>query len=231
LNVVRFDAFSASNSVGTYHEENQDSYLTDPENFVFAVADGVGGYEGAKEASSIAVEMLKSDSALLADEEAFKNSILEIHSKIQDEAKRLHHSNMGTTIAAARIFPKSDGGGKMICANVGDSPVLLFSGSDVKVVYTDDSYRESEPGNMSAIVQYLGADCDLDVHVRETAYKKNDVLLLCSDGVTDNLVESPGNYKTLASLVSHGSSAKQIVESAMRAEIKPDDMTVILAYF
>jgi PPM family protein phosphatase len=225
--LTKFDAYSDSNSVGAYHEENQDSYLVDQQNLLVAVADGVGGYDGAKEASTLAIEMLKSDSAILVDTEGFRKSILEIHEKILDEAKRRHFRNMGTTIAAARIFPKNSGG-KVICANAGDSPILLFFGRSAKAMYHDDSMRGNNPGDMSAIVQYLGADADLDVHVKEAEYNEKDILLLCSDGITDNLVKTAGKYDELAALASQESSARPIVESAMRDGRKRDDMTVIV---
>lgn len=218
-----------SNSIGLNHPENQDSYLVDGENLLFAIADGVGGYRGAKQASSMAVEKLRSDSRTLVDEESLRDCISIVHADIRKESERLGFLNMGTTLSLVKVISVGNEG-KVLCANVGDSPILFFSGKSMERMYYDDSFRSADPMEMFGIVQYIGLDCDLQIHVKESNYSSGDVLLLCSDGITDNLVGLDRKYDVLANLVVNG-SAKEIAQKAVQTGFKPDDMTVILLRF
>ena len=228
---ITFDAFSLSNSVGPLHSENQDSYLADGENLLFAVADGVGGYKGAKQASELAVKVLAKDTSKIVDERSATSCLEDIHSKIQNKAAVLNHPNMGTTIALAKVLATD--GARVLAANVGDSPILLFRGDgSCSRLYTDDSYRGSDPLSMFGIIQYLGLDMEIEVHTKITACEKGDVLLICSDGITDNLLvgERP-DQSTLSQIVRRYRSAERLVQAAIERGYKPDDMTAILVFF
>lgn len=214
-----------------YHAENQDSYVEDSENLIFAVADGVGGYSGAKEASSMAIESLKSNALRIVDEGTFSEVIATIHWGIQEKARKLGFVNMGTTLAAAKVLQKDDYSAVVLCANVGDSPILLFSRGVVKQVYVDDSHRSLDRRAMFGITQYLGLDLDLDIHVSRLRCMAGDVLLLCSDGITDNLVAAYGDYDELSRLMLNHPSSEKVVKKAMQTGLKPDDMTAVLVFF
>ena len=190
-----FSAYSTSNTLGPLHLENQDSYLTDQNHLLFAVADGLGGYSGAKEASDLAIDGLSKRADAISDDASFQTSLREIHVEIEERAKKLHYQNMGTTIAAAKVLPGDLDGGTLITANVGDSPVLFFpavsseTGEQFRKAYTDDSHRERNPSSMFGVIQYLGLpDCEIKVHTSRFHYANGDILLICSDGVTDNLL-------------------------------------------
>ena len=237
---VVFSAYSISNSLGPMHTENQDTYLTDQDLGLFAVADGVGGYGGAKEASELAIGGLKKRAYMISENESSFQSVLrEIHEEIEQRANRLHIENMGTTIAAAKVFPDDSGkGGLIITANVGDSPILFFpnktdAAERCMKVYIDDSHRDEYPFSMSGIIQYLGLpEWEIDVHTFKFRYATGDIVLICSDGVTDNLVlrnqEGRDPLSKLGSIVRDSRSAQRVAESAIAAGIKPDDMTAIL---
>ena len=77
--LVRFDAYSASNSIGSGHSENQDSYLADMSALIFAVADGVGGYEGGKVASDLAIGALRNRAGEIQNEFVAKAVLEDIH--------------------------------------------------------------------------------------------------------------------------------------------------------
>ncbi|MDA4129779.1 MAG: SpoIIE family protein phosphatase [Thaumarchaeota archaeon] len=241
--MVRFDVYSGSNSIGPGHSENQDSYLTDLSTQTFAVADGVGGYAGGKEASSLAMASLRNKAGGIQNEFSMASSLEEIHEQLLHTAKSLNHQNMGTTIAVAKVFPDfSTGmGGKVLTANAGDSPILLFSAasdSDSYLrVFVDDSLRDKSPGSMFGVIQYLGMESDLElkVHTMSSEYHSGDILLLCTDGVSDNLLgervySQHGSVGDVSELVKRHGSAQMIVEEALRARIKPDDMTALLVF-
>jgi PPM family protein phosphatase len=221
-----FDSFSKSNSIGPHHSENQDSYLVDKQNLLFAVADGVGGYPGAKEASSLAIELLQKDASRIIDEETLAKSVNGIHEAILKRARSLHFQNMGTTIAIAKIFSSNR---QALIGNVGDSPILLFRDNSLDLIHVDDSQRSFDPLSMYGIIQYLGLECKLDIHVRTLQFEQGDVLLLSSDGITDNLLNSRNAKQKLVSLVKMR-SAEKIVDSAIEEGLKPDDMTAVLVF-
>ena len=226
MHPVRSDSFSQSNSIGLHHEENQDSYLVDDQNLLFAIADGVGGYSGAKEASSIAIDLLARSATRISDENSLTQCVREIHDEILRRSTKLHFPNMGTTLAVTKILPREE---KAIIGNVGDSPILLLRGSSLDSIYEDDSHRSRDPLSMFGIVQYLGLECDLNIHTRILSYMHGDVLLLCSDGITDNLLNSKGGKEKLTSFIKSG-SAQSIVRSALEEGLKPDDMTALLVF-
>jgi PPM family protein phosphatase len=212
--------------VGPNHSENQDSFIVDEKNLLFAVADGVGGYSGAKEASSIAVELLAKNASRISDEKTLADLIMMIHYQIIKRSRQLHFPNMGTTLAVAKIIPEK---GSVIIGNVGDSPILLFRGNLMESVYEDDSHRSYDPLSIYGVIQYLGLEQELDIHTKTLQYASGDTLLLCSDGITDNLLSSNGGKEKLVSLVKLR-SAEKIVNSALNEGLKPDDMTAVLIF-
>lgn len=220
----RFDAFTESNSIGLHHSENQDSFLVDNTNLLAAVADGVGGYAGAKDASSYAISFLKKNAERIKNEESLELIINQMHQGIRELARKLRFANMGTTLATIKLLPEES---QALVGNVGDSPILLFRENEMVPVYEDDSNRSSDPSSMFGIIQYLGLDCKLQVHTKIIEFSHGDVLLLCTDGITDNLLNSKGGKEKLA-LLATAFGAKEIVRSSIEQGIKPDDMTAVL---
>ena len=178
----------------------------------------------------MAVDLLKLNANQIVDEATFRNVISDIHSKINERAQELGFMNMGTTLAAAKLLKGKDDSKVALCANVGDSPILLFSGWSVEKMYVDDSHRELDRSAVFGITQYLGLDWDLDIHISKRRCIEGDILLLCSDGITDNLAAS-GDYDTLSKLMLNHPSAERIVKQAMQSGLKPDDMTALLVFF
>ncbi len=221
--------FSDSNSVGGFHSENQDSLFASVTNFVFTIADGVGGYLGAKEASEIAVQIIKDRLMILDSEKALETCVLEIDRKIKERAKELHNLGMGTTLALAKVLPESK---TILTANVGDSPIFLIKGGEDKVIllYKDDSERFEDPGNMWSINQYLGFGGRVTIHIKSTDYDKEDILLLCSDGISDNILGTTNDISKLRDLVLKNKSAKALVEIAMETGLKSDDMSAVIVF-
>ena len=226
--MVRHDEYSESNSVSVNHPENQDSLLVDEEHLVFAVADGVGGYEGAKLASELAVKTLEQRMKGITNEEELRTCLQEMHTEMLAKAKELGYPLMGTTIAVTKIFEE---GRTILSANVGDSPIFLIRAGEATPLYYDDSQRFKNPKNTWSLTQYVGFGPEnLEVHSRTTAFREGDVLLLCSDGVSDNILAHDMNLGVISELVTKR-SAKDLVKKAMSAGVKHDDMSAILLFF
>ncbi len=226
---ITFDYYSDTNSVSEFHSENQDSLFASVSKLVFAVADGVGGYLGAKEASQIAVDIIKDSPTNLDSEESMDSCLGDIAKRIKERSRELHYGGMGTTLALAKVIPEKR---TVITANVGDSPIFLVKSveNNVILLYKDDSLRFEDPDNMWSIIQYLGFDGRLSIHTKSTHYENGDILLLCSDGISDNVLGRGNNVSRLADLVKENKSAKALVQIAMDTGLKSDDMTAILVF-
>jgi serine/threonine protein phosphatase PrpC len=146
-----------------------------------------------------------------------------------DRARKLRYSGMGTTLALAKIVPDKK---EILTANVGDSPIFLVSKDDIVPIYKDDSMRFEDPTNMWSIVQYLGFDVGeaLNVHSTTRNYKEGDILLLCSDGVSDNILGTSNNLERLRNVVSETRNARELVIKAIEVRLKEDDMSAILIF-
>ncbi len=165
---------------------------------------------------------------VLNTEEDLCSCLLEINEAILVQARKLRYEGMGTTLALAKIEPENK---KILTANVGDSPIFLVSKEDITPVYKDDSMRFEDPTNMWSIIQYLGIDQEvLTVHTMTTNYCEGSILLLCSDGVSDNILGTSNNLAKLRNVVNETRSARELVREAMRTELKADDMSAILIF-
>jgi len=147
--------------VGMRRENNEDNYLVLPEQNLFAVFDGMGGYAAGEVASAIAANEVKEFFRLTAvDEEAtwpFKaerdrsydeNRLLTgvklANARILEAgeedggAKR----NMGTTAAVVHFIERNGTGPKALVAHVGDSRVYLFRDGALQRITVDHSLVE-----------------------------------------------------------------------------------------
>ena len=194
--------------VGCQRQNNEDRYSywepVSEEEFLrkgrlAMVADGMGGYEGGQEASRIAVETVEQvyASTLLNDydpQALLKTGFLAAHQRIQEQAIRdpaLH--GMGTTCTAIVLL-----GNNLFYAHVGDSRLYMVRDGSMSVLTRDHSYvsRLVQDGILSAeeaeshpqrhiLTAALGSGAEVfpDTAPKPIGLKKNDVLLLCTDGL------------------------------------------------
>lgn len=98
---------------------------------------------------------------------------------------------MGTTLVTTVVKD-----GKALVGNVGDSRAYLIRGDEIRQITED--HIETEYHGMAGHLrksQYLynvigGQDNEIDVDVFELELSPDDVLLLCTDGLTDELSDS-----------------------------------------
>jgi protein phosphatase len=99
---------------------------------------------------------------------------------------------MGTTVVA---MVASRGRPLMTYANVGDSRIYLIRGGSIEQLTRDDSWANiwdaTDPDNPArkamkhVLTKALGAEDDVDFEVRDRELRDGDVMLLCSDGLTN----------------------------------------------
>lgn len=171
---------------------------------LFIVADGMGGRNAGEVASKIAVESIV---AYLQNHEKMeepKCSVGEILGAAIKEANlRVHkmsmenedYEGMGTTLSAVLIK-----GNVMVLGHVGDSRIYFFRDGKLEQITADHSYvaelvrtgaitkdeAKSHP-KKNFIYRNLGYEDVVDVDIACKEFRIDDKLMLCSDGLSNQL--------------------------------------------
>ncbi len=184
-----------------------DSKESDNNIQIFAVFDGMGGEACGEVASALGAETLAAaHSKYLAENSGpltklvgdfFKDSC----KAIEDKAKELEKAIIGTTCALACFYK-----GKLFAANIGDSRTYYYTNgrlSQISKDHTEAQYlidkgvltAEEARGSAAkhGLMRFLGMPTDFQplaaYYSRPIVPKSGDVLLLCSDGLTDMLYD------------------------------------------
>lgn len=231
----------AITDTGLVRGNNEDSYLLLPEYRLWAVADGMGGYDGGEIASAIAISALKS---AIASAQNLTDAIQASHRAIEQAARDgLGSKGMGSTIVAVQIE-----GDHYQIGWVGDSRAYLYRENcnetdpcSLCCLTKDHSYVQLllDQGLISAheaenhpqknvITQALGGiGKSITVDCVEGKWHTGDIFLLCSDGLSakvsaENMESILGNRS-----ISLADKAGQLLKEALAAG-GDDNITFIL---
>lgn len=173
----------------------------------FCVFDGMGGEEHGDIASFTAASAL--ETALNGPD---GNILLEDLCSVMNDAvcaraQELCSGRMGTTMAMLCFSL-----GKAFVCNIGDSRIYLFRDDKLRQL-SEDHVEELPPGRRwrkPGLTQYIGIPKDellIEPHTAAYDIQKNDVFLICSDGLTDMLTE-----EEICSCIKNHLSAEKIVD-------------------
>ncbi|MDX9917028.1 MAG: Stp1/IreP family PP2C-type Ser/Thr phosphatase [Gudongella sp.] len=194
----------ASTDIGLVRENNQDSmFISKDESLeLFIVADGMGGHKAGEIASSMTVERIVKyirdraprfvtiDDAQTAIVDAVNVANIDVfeHSVTSPEC-----DGMGTTVTLAYAFKN-----KMIIGHVGDSRAYIVRDGGIAQLTEDHSLvnqlirggkiTKQEAVNhpqKNVITRAVGTNGEINVDTIVLNIKKNDVIILCSDGLTN----------------------------------------------
>jgi PPM family protein phosphatase len=193
--------FTGLTDPGLIRAVNQDDYYIDPKGRFFIVADGMGGHAGGQEASKIATQAIQT---YLNDrwesEEApqilLENAFLKANDEIlQDQIKHPERADMGTT--AVVVMFREDQSWR---AHIGDSRLYCLRGAKLNQITEDHTWvaRAMKSGDLTAdqarihpwrhiLSKCLGREDVRQIDVQPLELQPNDRLLLCSDGLTEEL--------------------------------------------
>ena len=190
--------------IGRKRKVNQDYIYTSEEPVgnlpnVFIVADGMGGHNAGDYASKVTVETMLAEMQSSFEKNPtliFRRAIEEANEVIRrraDEDKKLE--GMGTTVVAATISNQM-----MYFANVGDSRLYLIN-QGIQQLTKDHSLVEEmvrlggineeearHHPDKNIITRAIGVKEDVEVDFYEFSLKKGDIILMCSDGLS-NMIE------------------------------------------
>ena len=202
----------AKSDIGKAREMNQDSYyVSDLEKDslkLYILADGMGGYKGGEIASSLAVANAKNyicnnfkktkkdrESILKLVKNAVEYANMVVYEKSQENEEL---QDMGTTLDICLIYNN-----KVFIGHVGDSRVYRIRKNIMRKLTTDHSYVEKlvKEGTITKeeafnhpkknmLMKALGCNAFVEPDVMVKGFLKDDILLMCSDGLTNMLRES-----------------------------------------
>jgi serine/threonine protein phosphatase PrpC len=189
---------------------------------VAVVADGLGSAKEGRVAANRAVDALKQNfpsrprnwNAGRACEEIVRHLDRRLW---QEGLARFESPELASTIAVAALE-----GDRLFALNAGDSRIYLWRENELRQISTD--HREKNPQRHHVLTRALGLAEELSLTFVEIPVQPADLILLCTDGVTDVLDDT-----MLAELLSQNSSALKIVaEAARRAtDENRDDITAV----
>lgn len=234
---------------GNLRRQNQDAYALvslGRDRALMVVCDGMGGAKSGNIASNMAIdvfvsEIRRSQKLAVSTERAEKilRAALELANKAVFEQSQLgdEYSGMGTTLVAALIMKNT-----AVIINVGDSRAYHFSPTGVKLVTRDHSIVEmmvqrgeltreqakSYPGK-NLITRAVGTEAEITADVFVQELKRDDCLLLCSDGLSNEMADQEMLFE-----VAHGvrkSDCCQRLLNIAKNRGAPDNVTVTLAAF
>ncbi|MET0790379.1 MAG: protein phosphatase 2C domain-containing protein, partial [Polyangiaceae bacterium] len=224
---------------GKKRSVNEDSLLLLHDHGVFAVADGMGGYNGGEVASSLAVNTiretferksfgteLQSNQPLPRRSRELACSLLEANRAILTLAREKPElSEMGTTLVAARFSPNKQ---RVYVGNVGDSRCYRFRDGKLAQLTTDHTMRSlGDTGpTKNQLYRAIGVKQSVDIDIIVDVPEAEDVYLLCSDGLPK--MASEAEIETiLASEPDLDLAANRLIEFANEAGGR-DNVTVVL---
>ena len=230
---------SSKTHIGLVRKANQDDLGTLAEQGIFIVADGMGGHAGGGIASQTAISSL-----LEYYKQAGNNSY-----STASMAQAIHHAHqsvltksfqdpelyeMGTTLLVMHLQ-----GQTALLGHVGDSRIYLYRNQKLVQLTRDHSLRqeqldakiitEEQAKNFpykNIITRTIGISPTTRPDIQEIVLAKNDIFLLCTDGLHGELSDS----KISSIMAQHPNDMNKLtnvlVESALESGGK-DNVTVL----
>ena len=203
---------------GLVRNNNEDCIRTDDNLGIYLLADGIGGHNAGEVASALAVEavygVLRTNIAHTAVDGYFELMVHAMHAAHWEVSSKalsdLSFARMGTTLVVAVVR-----GHMAYIAHAGDSrcyqfrygtqshpdPLLKSGGNKIKRLTRDHTVGDHQLANgipigeipkkkFHTLTQSVGCGDPPNIDFVITELKQGDLLLLCSDGLTDMLSDA-----------------------------------------
>jgi len=190
--------------IGRRRKQNEDSLFLDDRMGLYVVADGMGGHNAGEVASKLVVETIQdyirqNQSEDLIAEPVGKEARL-LLAGIQLSNRIVHQTalsneayrGMGSTVSAVYFTENT-----FIVANVGDSLIYLIRDGEIEqlavphTLIAEQTQRDPENAELlwsdfkHVLTRAMGVDEKVKADISEVPVLKNDILVICSDGLTD----------------------------------------------
>ena len=203
---------------GNVRENNEDAfYLDSAHGKLFAIADGMGGHKAGEVASQMAIDKMLEvfkqqpipfEGIIPAIRETFEQASLAIDAAAKENPK---YDGMGTTLTLIYVD-----GETLYVGHIGDSRAYLIDSAGIRPITKDHTLvaelvrtgtlteveAKSHP-QRNVIMKAIGSVCKAIPDIHEVDVEEPSVVLICSDGLTDLVVdqEIEENVKYQADLV------------------------------
>lgn len=234
---------SSKTDIGNKRSMNQDYVYCNDEpvgsfHNLYIVADGMGGHKAGDHASKLCVNSMVDSitgSTHKTPVTIFEEAVNAANSLVYQKAKEnIEYEGMGTTMVACTLQEDT-----LYVANIGDSRLYLIDDS-IKQITSDHSLVEEmvKNGNITEsearihprkniITRALGIDENVKADYFEIKVKESDLILMCSDGLSNMIEDDDMEY-----IIRHSSSIQNAVDNLVDKANEnggSDNITVILA--
>jgi protein phosphatase len=220
---------------------NQDLALATSD--LAAVADGMGGHVGGEVAARIAVEHLLEAYRRDRTTEGLLAAVRDANAAIYDRSKSDRNlRGMGTTLTAVAVVGEDpDGRVRLALVNVGDSRGYLLDRADKSIFKLTEDHSVVEEmvksGELTAaeaavhphkhiLTRALGIELEIEADCWELDLDPGSRLLLCSDGLTNELGEEEIAQVLLAKTELESAASELVRMALQRGGI--DNVTVVV---
>ena len=223
--------------IGRKRKGNEDSFFIDDDLRLYIVSDGMGGRQAGEVASRLVTETLrermkrfleKNDARDMADYDdslstegnyiiaSIRHANNAVYQAAQDNEA---YKGMGATVSAVLVSDET-----LIASNVGDSPIYLIRNGAIEDLFVPHTvmaeHQALAPKGAKKlgeqfkhmITRAMGIAETVEPDIFEIQYFEGDVLLICSDGLSDKV--STGEILALVSSAEPKKSCKALVNLA-----------------
>ena len=233
--------YAAATDTGYVRESNQDALFVD--DALAIVADGMGGHAAGEVASAMTVETIYQGFLIQSTLDAVVRSFDTANREVLSDAKtNPDRFGMGTTAICVALLDEPGEGRAPVLFHVGDSRAYQLRDGALRQLTQDHSVAEEwvRMGRLTPeealvhprrhqLTRAIGVDQPLEIDVQSLSIQTGDRVLLCSDGLSNEL--SPEQIATLASAdVSLDEAVQSLVLAAKNAGGRDNISAVLLEF-
>jgi protein phosphatase len=238
--------FASALDMGRARSNNEDAVALDPEARLAVLADGMGGYNAGEVASEMATRLISQGLGRWLRNLASPPAETVLHEAIDDWGRQANqaifqsaqtvpeHQGMGSTLVVAAYT-----GDILVVGHIGDSRAYRLREGQLERLTRDHSLLQEQldagmitaeqaatSTNRNLVTRALGVLEDVDVETHSHEVRTGDILMMCSDGVSD-MVDEPTIARLLREADTLDAACQAIVEAANDAGGK-DNISVVL---
>lgn len=229
----------AATDVGKVRLENEDAYLVQPESGIFAVADGMGGHEAGAMASAVVIDALRkiAEPASVADLlSRCQDRLASANDRLLEIADERGGIIIGATVAALLAWE-----GYYACVWSGDSRIYLVRGGCIQQISRDhtevaeliaEGVLTTEEAQTwprrNVITRAVGVYHELELEVAQGVLEKDDLFVICSDGLTTHVADEE-IFELARAIAPQGACDRLVALTVERGAL--DNVTVVIARY
>ena len=224
---------AARTDVGLVRSRNEDAYLVQPRQGLWAVADGMGGHAFGEVASGAVVAALAAMPASSTMAEAIETArarLEQVNAMLRAQAHTRQVPVIGSTVVVLLAR-----GTEVACLWAGDSRIYLYRHGRLQQLTRDHSQLEAlrargddiaaSSASPNMITRAVGAADSIAFDVANLSARDGDIFLLCSDGLS-----TPVEEEAIAAALAPGDcaqAAQELIKLAL-ANGGRDNITVVV---